>query len=114
MDNQNRQIAVLQNDLQDYARCNEDLTHEGNAINGTLVEARGMINQREIEVTKLCTDIQRTKDEGLMLNKEIENAQRNLRDAHIVKDKQHERLYQLTAMLKKQEQHNFSCTAKAN
>jgi len=39
--------------VQDYQRCNEDLLHEGNAINGTIVEARGMVNQREIEVTKL-------------------------------------------------------------
>lgn len=57
LDNQARQIAVLQQDVQDYKRCNEDLQHEGNAINGTIVEARGMVNQREIEVTKLQTDI---------------------------------------------------------
>lgn len=82
MDNQNRLIGVLQNDLQDFGRVNEDLCHEGNAINGTIVEARTMINQREIEVSKLSLDIERTKDEGNYLKREIENAQRCLREAH--------------------------------
>lgn len=73
-----------------------------------------MVNQREIEVTKLQTDIQRSKDEGAHLTKAIEAAQRSLREAHQVKDKQHERIYQITAQVKKQEQHNFGFTAKAN
>jgi hypothetical protein len=62
-----------------------------------------MVNQREIELTKLQTDIQRAKDEGSHLGKTIEATQRSLREAHQVKDKQHERIYQITANLKKQE-----------
>ena len=73
-----------------------------------------MISQREIEVTKLQTDIQRSKEEGNILNKEIECAQRGLREAHQVKDKQHERIFQLTGLLKKAEQHNFGLSGKAN
>jgi hypothetical protein len=60
-----------------------------------------MVNQREIEVTKLNQDIQRSQEEGRNLNADIESAQRNLREAHKVKDMQHKRIYQSTAQLKK-------------
>ena len=52
-----------------------------------------MVNQRDIEVTKLRTDIQRGSEEGVQLTREIDICQKNLREAHQVKDMQHERIY---------------------
>lgn len=72
----------MQNDLGEYQHANEDLAHEGNAINGTIVEAKGMVNQREVEISKLVSDIKRAQDEGIHMNRDIELAQRNLREAH--------------------------------
>lgn len=46
-----------------------------------------MVNQRETEITKLQSDIQRARDEGNMQTNQIEAAQRNLREAHQVKDR---------------------------
>ena len=114
IEQQERQIDLLKQDTEGLKRNNQELQNEGIATNGTIVEAKSMVNQREIEVTKLSQDIQRAQDEDRQLNTDIDTAQRNLREAHKVKDLQHERIYQATAQLKKQEQACFADTSKSN
>jgi hypothetical protein len=50
------------------------LAHEANAINGTIVEAKGMVNQRELEINKLVSDINRAQEDGAHMSRDIEMA----------------------------------------
>ena len=60
------------------------------------------------------TDIIRSHDEGRFLKENIEEAKRQLAINYKTKDQQHQKIFQLVAMLKQQESQNFSATSDSN
>lgn len=114
LDQQARDIEVLQCDLENLKRANADLGQEGNAVNSDILDAKSMLNQREVEIQRTKTDLNRGGDETRFLKDNIEEARRHLSDNYTLKEQQHQKIYQLTAQLKKQETQNFTFTSESN
>ena len=70
---------------------------EGNAVNSDIMDAKTMLNQREVEIQRSKTDLNRGADEARYLNDGIQEARRNLSDNYATKEQQHQKIYQLTA-----------------
>ena len=80
IEGQQHDIAVLQADLENLKRVNADLGQEGNAVNSDILDAKSMLNQREVEIQRTKTDLNRGNDEARFLKDSIEEARRHLQD----------------------------------
>jgi len=69
---------LLQNDLENLKKVNADLGQEGNAVNSDIMDAKTMLNQREVEIQRSKTDLSRGGDEARYLNDGIQEARRHL------------------------------------
>ena len=86
MDSQASDIALLQNDLENLKRANADLGQEGNSINSDIMDAKNMLNQREVEIQRTKTDLSRGCDEARFLNDGIQEARKHLSDNYATKE----------------------------
>lgn len=105
---------MLQGELDNLKRLNSELGQEGNAVNSDIIDSKQTLNQREVEIQKLRADLSRGADEGRFVKDGIEECRRYLRDNYAQKEQQHQKLYQLQAQLKGQENNNFSLTSESN
>lgn len=83
-------------------------------MNGDIMDARSQLNHKELEVQRLRNDVQRSQDEGRFIREAIDDQKRQLSVNYQTKDQQHQKIFQLTAMLKKQEQANFMQMSQSN
>ena len=93
IDQQASDIEVLQADLENLKRANADLASEGNAINGDILDAKSMLNSREVEIQRTKNDLSRGNDETRFLRDGIDEARRHLSDNYSLKEQQHQKIY---------------------
>ena len=88
LEQQGKDIEYLQTEVDSLKRQNAEMGTQCNATQSDIIDAKSVLNQREIEISRIKTEIARSHDQTRFLRENIEDVKRQLHQNYQTKEHQ--------------------------